>query len=92
MEPWAAMCVVSFLDPVRAMITFGCTFLSRKHGILIAALASSIVCESILTAAQGWRYWGHGMLAGFVASLLQAVLLVYAVKVMRRRRVERHAD
>jgi hypothetical protein len=92
MEPWAAMLVVSFLDPVRALITFGCTFLSRKHAVLIAALASSIVCETILTAAQGWRYWGQGILAGFIASLLQSVLLVYAVKVVRRHRVERHAD
>jgi len=92
MEPLAAMFVVSFLDPVRALITFACTFLSRKHAVLVTTLASSIVCESILTAAQGWRYWGEGMLAGFIASLVQSVLLVYAVKVVRRHRVERHAD
>jgi hypothetical protein len=92
MEPLAAMLVVSFLDPVRALITFGCTFLSRKHGVLVAALSSSVVCESILIAAQGWRYWGEGMLAGFIASLVQSVLLVYAVKMVRRHRVERHAD
>jgi hypothetical protein len=91
MEPLAFMFVVSFLDPVRALITFGSTFLSRKHTVLVATLASSIVCESILTAAQGWRYWTQALLAGFIASLLQAVLLVYAAKVMRRHRVERHA-
>jgi hypothetical protein len=55
---------VSFLDPVRALITFGCTFLSRKYGVLVAALASSLVCETILAAAQGWRYWGQGILPG----------------------------
>ena len=87
MEPLATFLVVSFLDPVRALITFGCTFLSRKHGILVAALASSIVCETILTVAQVWRFWGQGIVAGFVASLFQAVCLVWAVKVVKRRRV-----
>jgi hypothetical protein len=87
MEPLATLLVVSFLDPVRALITFGCTFLSRKHGILVAALASSIVCETILTVAQVWRFWGQGIAAGFIASLFQAVCLVWAVKVVRRRRV-----
>ena len=87
MEPLAAIFLVSFLDPVRALITFGCTFLSRKHGILVAALASSIVCETILTVAQVWRFWGQGILGGGIASLLQAVFLVWAVKLVRRRRV-----
>ena len=87
MEPLAAVLVVSFLDPVRALITFGCTFLSRRHGILVAAVASSIVCETILAAAHVWTFWGQGIVAGFIASLLQAVLLVCAIKVVRRGRV-----
>ena len=87
MEPLAAVLVVSFLDPVRALITFGCTFLSRKHGILVAAVASSIVCETILAGAHVWSFWGQGIVAGFIASLLQAVVLVCAIKVVRRGRV-----
>jgi hypothetical protein len=86
-DPLTATLVMSFLDPVRALITFGCKFLSRKHTVLVAALASSIVCETILTGAQEWRYWGEGIAPGFIASLLQAVLLACAVKAVRRRRV-----
>jgi hypothetical protein len=85
------MLVISFLDPVRALITCGCTFLSRKYRVLVAALASSIVCETILAAVQGWRYWGQGILPGFIASLLQAVLLFCVVRLVRRR-VWRHAN
>jgi hypothetical protein len=91
MEPVVPMLVASFLDPVRALITFGCTFLSRKYGVLAAALASSLVCETILAAAQGWRYWGQGILAGFIASLLQAALLFRVVRLVRRR-VWRHVN
>jgi len=83
--------IVSFLDPVRALITFGCTFLSRKCGVLVAALASCIVCETIPAAAQGWRYWGQSILPGFIASLLQAALLFCVVRLVRRR-VWRHAN
>jgi hypothetical protein len=91
MEPVVPILVVSFLDPVRALITFGCTFLSRRYGVLVAALASSIICETILAAAQGWRYWGQGILAGFIASLLQAALVLCVVRLVRRR-VWRHAS
>jgi hypothetical protein len=91
MEPVVPMLVVSFLDPVRALITFGCAFLSRKYCVIVAALASSLICETILAAAQGWRYWGQGILPGFIASLLQAALLFYLVRLVRRR-VWRHAN
>jgi hypothetical protein len=91
MEPVIPLLIASFLDPVRALITFGCTFLSRKYGVLAAALASSIVCETILAAAQGWHYWGQGILPGFIVSLLQAALLFCVVRMVRRR-VWRHAN
>ena len=91
MEPMIPVLIVSFLDPVRALITFGCTFLSRKYSVLVAALASSIACETILAAAQGWRYWGQGILPGFIASLLQAALPFCVVRLVRRR-VWRHAN
>ena len=92
MEPLTATLVMSFLDPVRALITFGCKFLSRKHTVFVAALASSIICETILTGAQVWRYWGEGIVPGFIASLMQAVLLACAVKVVRRCRVVLRGD
>jgi hypothetical protein len=91
MEPVVPLLIVSFFDPVRALITFGCAFLSRKYGVLVAALTSSLVCETILAAAQGWRYWGQGILPGFIASLLQAALLLPVIRLVRRR-VWRHAN
>ena len=91
MEPIVSMLVMSFLDPVRALITFGCTFLSSKYCVLVAALASSIVCETILAAAQGWRFWVQGILPGFIASLLQAAFFVCVIRLVRRR-VWRHAS
>jgi hypothetical protein len=87
MEPLGAVTLLAFLDPVRALITFACSFLSRKaYGVLIAAAASAIVCETVLTMAHVSRFWGQGIVAGFIASLLQAVALYWAVKAMRLRR------
>jgi hypothetical protein len=42
---------------------------------------------TILTGAHVWRYWGQGIVAGFIASLPQAAMIYLAVKAMRRRRV-----
>ena len=88
MEPLGAVILVAFLDPIRALITFACSFISRRApGPLIAATVSAIICETILTGAHVWRYWGQGIVAGFIASLLQAVVLYLALKAMRRSRV-----
>jgi hypothetical protein len=88
MEPLGAVILVAFLDPIRALITFACSFISRKaYGPLLAAAASAIICETILTGAHVWRYWGQGIVAGFIASVLQAAVLYLAVSAMRRRRV-----
>ena len=87
MEPLGAVILIAFLDPVRALITFASSFLSRKaYGVLIAAAASAIVCETVLTIAHVSRYWGQGIVAGFIASLLQAAVLYWAVKALRMRR------
>ena len=88
MEPLGAVLLAAFLDPIRALITFACGFLSRRAiGVLLAAVASAVICETILTGAHVWRYWGQGIVAGFIASLLQAAVIYLAVKAMRRRRV-----
>jgi hypothetical protein len=88
MEPLGTVILVAFLDPIRALITFACSFLSRRaYGVLIAATVSAIICETILTGAHVLRYWGQGIVAGFIASLLQAAVLYFAVKALRRRRV-----
>lgn len=87
MEPLGAVILVALLDPVRALITFAFSFLSRRsYGVLIAAAASAIVCETVLTIAHVSPYWGQGIVAGFIASLLQAAVLYWAVKAMRMRR------
>ena len=88
MEPLGTVILVALLDPIRALITFTCSFVSRRvPGVLIAATVSAIVCETILTGAHVWRYWGQGIVAGFIASLLQAAVVNLALKAMRRRRV-----
>jgi F0F1-type ATP synthase assembly protein I len=87
MEPPAAVIAVSFLDPIRALITAGCAYLSRKrYGVLVAATTSAVVCETILTVAQAGRSWGQDLVTGFSASLLQALVLILATRAMRRRR------
>jgi hypothetical protein len=77
MEILTATLIVSLLDPIRALITFGCIFVLRKsYGVAVAAAASALVCESILTFGQVPRVWGQDLLAGLIASLIQAVVLV----------------
>ena len=86
MEILAATLIVSFLDPIRALITFGWVFVLRKsYGVLVATAASALVCEAILTFGQVPRVWGHDLFAGLIASLLQAVVLVLLSRAIQRR-------
>jgi hypothetical protein len=87
MDPVTALIVASALDPIRALITFAFSVLARSAvGMLIAATASAVLCETILTTAHVWRFWGQGLVAGFIACVIQAVALYWAMKVMRRRK------
>ena len=91
MEILAATLIVSFLDPIRALITFGCVFvLQKSYGVLVAAAASALVCEAILTF--GHVVWGQGLLAGLIASLLQAVVLVLLSRAIHHRSVAQSSD
>jgi hypothetical protein len=86
MEPFFAAAIVAFLDPIRALITFGFVFLIRRpFGMLIAAAASSIVCEVVLSLAIQDRSWVAGIAAGLVASVGQAAILIWLVRAIRRR-------
>jgi hypothetical protein len=87
MDPLAALIIASAFDPVRALITFAFSVLARRtFGLLIAATASAILCETILTSARVWHFWGQGIVAGFIACLIQTAALYWVVKVLRRRR------
>jgi hypothetical protein len=87
MDPLSTLIVASVLDPIRALITaaFG-AFAHRAIGISLAAAASAIVCETILTSAHVWHFWGQGIVAGFIACLLQAIAIHWAMEMVRRRR------
>lgn len=83
----AAVLLMSFLDPIRALITLAGLFVSRKPwAILFAAGLSAVAVETFLTAMQITRVWGQGLLLGIVASLLQAGLLFLIVRAIRERR------
>jgi hypothetical protein len=88
MDPLSVLIIASVLDPVRALITaaFG-AFARRTTGVLLAAAASAIVCETILTSAHVWHFWGQGIVAGFIACLLQAIAIHWAMEMVRRRRI-----
>jgi hypothetical protein len=86
MEPLATVILIPFLDPVRALITFGCTFLSRRsYCVLVAASASEVVCETILTLARMDLPLVQDIAGGFIAALLQATALVWTMRAIRRR-------
>jgi hypothetical protein len=86
MDPLSTLIIASVLDPIRALITaaFG-AFARRPIGVVLAAAASASVCETILTSAHVWQFWVQGIIAGFIACLLQAVALHWAMKIMHRR-------
>lgn len=92
MEILAATLVVSFLDPIRALIVFGLLFASRKAwAILFAAVVSAVATETVLTMVLVTRTWGSGLAVSFIASLLQAAVLSPLVGVIRRRRIPTEA-
>jgi hypothetical protein len=85
MEP--SMVLAHFLDPARAVLTLAGIFLWRSPWIiLVAGGLSAATCESVLAGAGALRFWGEGILAGSMASVLQAFLLYLIVQTLRERR------
>jgi hypothetical protein len=79
--------VLSFLDPVRALITFLCLFASRgRWPIVIGGIVSAVICETLLTLLQYTYFWGQGIGAGTAASLLQAALMFRIARSLRNWR------
>lgn len=89
MVSYIAHFLASFLDPVRFIVTLVIMVLFvYKKGIVISVLVSAIVSfvvmESLLMQSQGLRIFGEGVLWGLPASLVHGVLSYNLVKYFKK--------
>jgi len=68
------------LDPVSFIIVLVISTFSRKKWvILVAAITGAVVTETILTSSQFTRTWGEGLVYGFIASGLHALICYWVI-------------
>jgi hypothetical protein len=79
-----AFLLAAFLDPIQAALVFAILLLYRgPQPILIAAAAAAAVSETVIMLAAVDYTWGELIAPRLVASLMQAVLLAWIVRLLR---------
>lgn len=85
-----AQLIAKLLDPISFVITLAIVLSSRsKWIILISALLSSVISETLLDMTQVARVWGIGLPAGVAAGLVHASIIYYIRSRVAKSRSEK---
>lgn len=70
-----AVILAKMIDPIGAVLALGISQLSAKRWIiLVAAISSAVVTETILSVAKLTFTWGSSLVPGIVAGVVWASL------------------
>jgi hypothetical protein len=76
--------VAACLDPVEAVLVLTIAlFYPGPQPVLVAGAAAALVTETIMAFAASGYVWGELMAPRLVAALLQAAVLVVAIRIVR---------